>query len=558
MVPPATIHDHQRLKLLMWEYNPEAQRRNRELGGVAPGGGSCTRSFQANNLTKLFNVPDGVIIAACLGEWFMAEVSYANGKGTLRPHPTQLSHFYFFLSSARPSGVRLESLAKYIKSQKCKKIVLMLGAGVSTSAGIPDFRSPETVAHRNSNRDHSPRTSDKYPLVGNARIWVEIKRIDATLRFLVNSAPLVTYITGSLELWPRVAEVSAIRIPGYWLHKKGSTIEADVTAGIARGLLEHCDNVQRVFSPEYRLSSTKPWDVANPFPAALLDALAAYQYLVEEVGFAPSDIIVEGDSAGGNLAQALTRYLVEHRDSIQPLAPPSAIVLLSPWADITHTHCGPASTLAKHRDSDYLDISADPAHSSSYASHALTGPHGRSLVDGLKELKELGVRKLIVDVTNNGGGYICIAHWLHRIIVGPKSTSEPQAGLDSAARAGPLAQLIVKRIAEGGDPQEYLEYNPVQWRNTSHEANRTYPNSIAALSGVRSPSPPWKAFCWISSGNRQSVHLKNHTLAPPDLLANVVQGITWRLGFGLGEHSEEIEEWIDHPADVNFPLTAET
>ncbi|KAJ8077340.1 hypothetical protein PM082_001770 [Marasmius tenuissimus] len=56
----------------------------------------------------------------------------------------------------------------------------------------------------------------------------------------------------------------------------------------------------------------------------------------------------------------------------------------------------------------------------------------------------------------------------------------------------------------------------------------------------------------------KSVHLKNHTLAPPDLLANVVQGITWRLGFGLGEHSEEIEEWLDHPADVNFPLTAET
>ncbi|KAJ8080189.1 Sir2 histone deacetylase Hst2 [Marasmius tenuissimus] len=45
--------------------------------------------------------------------------------------------------------VRLESLAKYIKSQKCKKIVLMLGAGVSTSAGIPDFRSPETGLYAN-------------------------------------------------------------------------------------------------------------------------------------------------------------------------------------------------------------------------------------------------------------------------------------------------------------------------------------------------------------------------------------------------------------------------
>ncbi|KAJ7701462.1 DHS-like NAD/FAD-binding domain-containing protein [Mycena rosella] len=43
----------------------------------------------------------------------------------------------------------IPGLAEYIASDKCKNIVLMLGAGVSTSAGIPDFRSPETGLYAN-------------------------------------------------------------------------------------------------------------------------------------------------------------------------------------------------------------------------------------------------------------------------------------------------------------------------------------------------------------------------------------------------------------------------
>ncbi|KAJ7256810.1 DHS-like NAD/FAD-binding domain-containing protein [Mycena haematopus] len=43
----------------------------------------------------------------------------------------------------------IPGLADYIASDKCKNIVLMLGAGVSTSAGIPDFRSPETGLYAN-------------------------------------------------------------------------------------------------------------------------------------------------------------------------------------------------------------------------------------------------------------------------------------------------------------------------------------------------------------------------------------------------------------------------
>jgi acetyl esterase/lipase len=135
-------------------------------------------------------------------------------------------------------------------------------------------------------------------------------------------------IMGELETWAAIANVKPSRIPGYWLDKPGADIAVgqkpvagekvlyslhggsytemsahpkDPTASIARGILEHCKSFQRAFSIEYRLSSTAPYASTNPFPAALMDALAGYNHLVNNVGFDPSDIVVEGDSAGGHL-----------------------------------------------------------------------------------------------------------------------------------------------------------------------------------------------------------------------------------------------------------------
>lgn len=77
-----------------------------------------------------------------------------------------------------------------------------------------------------------------------------------------------------------------------------------------------------ILLPEYRLAPE------HPFPAALEDALTAYQWMLE-AGTRPEDITVAGDSAGGGLALSLLLSL-ERRD----LPMPGRAALLCPWVDL--------------------------------------------------------------------------------------------------------------------------------------------------------------------------------------------------------------------------------
>lgn len=76
------------------------------------------------------------------------------------------------------------------------------------------------------------------------------------------------------------------------------------------------------FSAAYRLPP------AWPLPAPIEDAMAVYRALLEDHD--PSRIVVAGDSAGGNLTHELALHVAE---SGLPL--PAALVLLSPWSDLS-------------------------------------------------------------------------------------------------------------------------------------------------------------------------------------------------------------------------------
>ncbi|RIA98697.1 DHS-like NAD/FAD-binding domain-containing protein [Glomus cerebriforme] len=50
----------------------------------------------------------------------------------------------------------IESVAQLIKTEKAKRIVVMAGAGISTAAGIPDFRTPGTGLYDNLQKYNLP------------------------------------------------------------------------------------------------------------------------------------------------------------------------------------------------------------------------------------------------------------------------------------------------------------------------------------------------------------------------------------------------------------------
>jgi acetyl esterase/lipase len=149
-----------------------------------------------------------------------------------------------------------------------------------------------------------------------------------------------------LTLAPRCADFAPARcggVPGEWvrvpggqhspstilyLHGGGYCTGSPLTHRAITGhLAVAC--AARVFAADYRLAPE------HPHPAAVDDAVAAFRGLLEE-GVAPPDLVIAGDSAGGGLSVATALRLRE-----LGLPQPRALVLFSPWVDLTLADLGP-------------------------------------------------------------------------------------------------------------------------------------------------------------------------------------------------------------------------
>ncbi|KAB5588032.1 Peptidase family s41 domain containing protein [Ceratobasidium theobromae] len=93
----------------------------------------------------------------------------------------------------------------------------------------------------------------------------------------------------------------------------------------------------------------------------------------------------------------------------------------------------------------------------------------QNVLDGIKAVKARGATRLLIDLSNNEGGTICLAEWLHRVLAGPQDGLDHQAGFDGSIRAQNLPQKIVAKLLTS-DPESDAAvaswYNPSHWNST--------------------------------------------------------------------------------------------
>jgi acetyl esterase/lipase len=188
------------------------------------------------------------------------------------------------------------------------------------------------------------------------------------------------FIPDEIKSFAKQAGVAPIRLPGYWYHQKGKPLlgEAkaapgeevifyvhgggfihqsahpeDLISNSPTDTLRALPRIRRLLSMEYRISVGEPVAPAShSFPAALLDVLSGYSYLVNTLQFGTKNILLGGDSCGANLAVALMRCIRELNNPAFGM--PKAALLYSPWVDPGDSHITEDSAITNFAHIDYV------------------------------------------------------------------------------------------------------------------------------------------------------------------------------------------------------------
>lgn len=198
----------------------------------------------------------------------------------------------------------------------------------------PRFAAPSTIspaARAFLDRGVQSVVADRYPAPDDVAGWEAYVATSNDYLHALNAAAPVgagiavrTEVLGGVTTYvggpdsDDVARGVVLFLHGGGLVLGGGRVLEPVTA------IEIVRARRRIVSVDYRMPPR------HPFPAALDDCIAAYRALTAQV--APSQIVVCGRSAGGNLAVAMVQHLLANGGPV-----PAGLVLLTPEVDLTES-----------------------------------------------------------------------------------------------------------------------------------------------------------------------------------------------------------------------------
>jgi acetyl esterase/lipase len=199
-----------------------------------------------------------------------------------------------------------------------------------------------------------PALSPRAPL-GWQRWWMrQLARLTWPRAGIERQAGVEGGVSGE---WMRPDSAGAGRATILYLHGGGYCIGSPKTH---RAVTSHLAGAAglAVFAADYRLAPE------HPFPAALEDAVACFQSLR-----AAGPVIIAGDSAGAGLALAATLAARQLQT-----AAPSALVLFSPWTDLSPAAIPDSAARDVMLRADWLRVCADRYLAGQPASVPLASP----------------------------------------------------------------------------------------------------------------------------------------------------------------------------------------
>ncbi|KAI9874226.1 MAG: hypothetical protein M1830_010047, partial [Pleopsidium flavum] len=131
------------------------------------------------------------------------------------------------------------------------------------------------------------------------------------------------------------------------------------------------------------------------YPHQLSQGVELLRYTLRDLGKKPSDVLLCGDSAGGNLALGVLSHLTHPHQSIPPLElsePLRAAILIAPWASFDTT----AESFRRNQYKDCLGPAALNPWSRAFMSRAQTDNYNQPLNAPASWWKDLKVDAVLI------------------------------------------------------------------------------------------------------------------------------------------------------------------